>query len=108
MPLPRHSHAGARSALGLAQLGSVIVKVVLPGFDDTVVVPWWAWTIAATSDSPRPAPPLARVRDVSPRVNRSKACSASPGGSPGPSSCTEMVVPPAERSVDTVTVVPGG
>ncbi len=49
-----------------------------------------------------------RVRELSPRVNRSKTWSARSAGSPGPSSCTSMAAPVAVDSAETVTVVPGG
>ena len=71
-------------------------RVVSPGTDSSVTVPPCAATIASTSDSPRPTPTsLPRVRAASPRANRSKACSTSSGGKPGPSSWT---VNPSRRT----------
>ena len=87
----------------LSVAGSVTESVVSPGRLARVTVPPCAPTIARTSASPSPAPP-SRCRAASPRTNRSKACSATSGGEPGPSSCTSK---PSGRAV-TVTVVPGG
>ena len=46
-------------------------------------MPRWASTIAFTIGSPSPDPPVSRVRDSSPRLNRSNACATSAGGKPG-------------------------
>ena len=61
--------------------------VVSPGALASATLPPWAATIASTSERPRPAPP-ARLRAVSPRVNRSNARLARSGEKPGPSSWT--------------------
>lgn len=52
--------------------------------------------------SPRPAPPEAHVRDLSPRQKRLKMCGSSSSGTPGPLSftLTETVSPSLRTSTD--------
>ena len=47
-------------------------------------MPLWAATIAAQIDSPRPAPPVLRDREASPRAKRSKTTGRNCSGIPGP------------------------
>ena len=54
-------------------------------------------TIGATIAMPSPLPPLARLRALSARQNRSKTCAASSGGRPGPASITCSTTSAAPR-----------
>ena len=68
--LPESSVTGSRTRIR-----------VPPTYSSSIaIVPLWAETIAAQIDRPRPAPPVLRDRELSPRAKRSKTTGRSGGG----------------------------
>ena len=88
--------------------GNRTVNTVEPGSLATVIVPWWAVTMALAIERPRPVPPVCRAREASARENRSNSSSATAGSIPGPSSATRSTATPSCTATLAVTCTPSG